>query len=108
MRVLALVAVLALAGCGWSGTGTVIDRDYDDPDTRTTTTTKCDTRTVRSSDGKTTTTRKTNCRPRTSTVREPASWSLLVKDDKDGGEHWVSVNQHQYSTHPEGTKYTND
>jgi hypothetical protein len=98
VRALALLAVaLLLAGCSWKGTGTVVERDYDDPDT--TYTERCTTRTSG-------TTKTKTCKKEP--VRHAAEWSLLVRDDKDGKEHWVQVSERDYHAHPEGSQYKRD
>jgi hypothetical protein len=97
-RALALLAVaLLLSGCGWKGTGTVIQRDYEPPEIEYKE--KCSTQT-------TGTTKTRKCKK----VREhdPAEWSILVKDDKDGQEHWFDVSEQEYNAHPEGSKYRRD
>jgi hypothetical protein len=92
--VLIVVAAL-LSGCGWKGSGTVVERDYDRP--YTTTTERCSTRT-------TGTTRTRTCQ--NDPVYHPANFSLLVRDGK-GENHWVSVSERDYNTHPVGSKFQN-
>jgi hypothetical protein len=95
VRALALLAVaLLLSGCSWKGTGTVVDREYDDPDTKLKE--KCTTQT-------TGTIKTRKCK----TVREyeSAEWSLLIRDEKDGKEHWLDVSEREYNAHPEGSTY---
>lgn len=101
MKPLALVAVvLLLAGCGWRGSGEVIGKDYDRP--YTSTTRDCTTHTTGTGTRKRT---YQTCRNRP--VYHPATYSLLVKDERDGSEHWVNVSMPEYFTHPVGSKYKN-
>jgi hypothetical protein len=95
-----IVVAVTLSGCGWKGSGTVVERDYDRP--YMSTTRDCTTRTMGTGTRKRTT---QTCRNRP--VYHPASWSLLVRDEKDRSEHWVNVSQLEYMTHPVGSKFKN-
>jgi len=98
--IMVIIMLTMLTACGWKGSGEVIGKDYDRP--YTTTTRDCTTRTTGTGTSKRTT---RTCRDKP--VYHRASWSLLVRDEKDGSEHWVNVSMPEYMTHPVGSKFKN-
>jgi hypothetical protein len=91
-----ILLLALLTACSWHGKGKVVARDYDRA--WTSTTEHCSTRTQG-----TIKTRKCEKEP----VYHPASWSLLIRDEKDGSQHWVPVSEFTYNRHPVGTDFTN-
>lgn len=91
-----LIIMMTLTACGWRGSGTVVAKDYNR--SYTSTTQHCQTRTQG-------TTRTKSCR--NEPVYHPATFSLLVRDDKDRAEHWVPVSQLEYLAHPVGSRFKN-